>query len=213
MKTNNQFLQLYTKYYIEREYEQTDLFRMLRQTYTISRVIYPGSYLHIAPSFVFPDVVYIDAGTRAQRAFDLDTVHAYICQRKEYHDVPHIAFYGRDYRQLIPTLVQSCDLLISQYAGFVSDVCKPYLKPGGWLLVNNSHADAGLAAIDPAYQLVATVHKRQGHYRLSQHTLDQYFIPKRALHITKEWLYQRGKGIGYTKTAPLYLFQRRMEVS
>lgn len=46
------------------------------------------------------------------------------------------------------------DLLISQYAGFISDTCINYLKVNGYLLVNNSHADAGLAAIDKDYKLL-----------------------------------------------------------
>ncbi|MER6444132.1 hypothetical protein [Streptomyces venezuelae] len=29
------------------------------------------------------------------------------------------------------------------------------LKSGGWLLVNNSHADAGLGHVNPDYHLVA----------------------------------------------------------
>jgi hypothetical protein len=82
------------------------------------------------------------------------------------------------------------------------------LKPGGTLLVNNSHADAGLASLDPDYELVAAVHRREGKYRLSTESLAEYFIPKKDIRVTRELLLERGKGVGYTKTAPLYLFQK-----
>ncbi len=104
--------------------------------------------------------------------------------------------------------MEDFDLLISQYAGFISDSCKVYLKIGGILLVNNSHGDAGLASIDKDYQLIASIHKSKGKYRISYSSLEQYFIPKRKLNITIDYLHELGKGIGYTKTAPLYLFQR-----
>ena len=49
---------------------------------------------------------------------------------------------------------KSFDLLISQYAGFVSQHCKKYLKIGGILLVNNSHGDASMAKLDDDYKFV-----------------------------------------------------------
>ena len=49
-------VQIYKKYYIDRDYEQLDLFRLINRTYEITRAIYPGSYVHISPSFIFPDV-------------------------------------------------------------------------------------------------------------------------------------------------------------
>ena len=100
------------------------------------------------------------------------------------------------------------DLLISQYAGFISNACKDYLKIGGYLLVNNSHGDAGLASIDEDYNLISTVHKVKGKYQLSDTSLEKYFVPKKDVEVTKELLFKTRKGVGYKKTAPLYVFQR-----
>ena len=100
------------------------------------------------------------------------------------------------------------DLLISQYAGFISRACKDYLKIGGYLLVNNSHGDAGLASIDKDYQLISTVHKARSKYRLTHTSLEEYFIPKKDVVVTEELLFKTRKGVGYTTTAPLYVFQR-----
>jgi len=117
-------------------------------------------------------------------------------------------FHGMDYRKPVEAYLSKFDLLISQYAGFISEPCKPYLRTGGYLLVNNSHADAGMAALDADYRLIAALHRLSGKYRLSTSSLDKYFIPKKAIAVTRELLLERQKGIGYTKTAPLYLFQK-----
>lgn len=200
--------QTYKKYYIDRDYEQVDLFRLINKTYKIKRAIYPGSYVHISPSFIFPDVVYIDSNKNAKKFFKSNKLIELINERKEYNDAPKISFYGIDYKSPIDELYRQFDLLISQYAGFISDACKEYLIIGGYLLVNNSHGDAGLASLDEDYQLISTVHKSKGMYRISHTALEKYFIPNRKIVVTKELLYKTGKGVGYTKTAPLYLFQR-----
>lgn len=201
-------VQAYQKYYIDRDYEQIDLFRVLKSTYEITKAIYPGSYIHISPSFIFPDVVYIDSDKNAIRFFQSNQLIELVRERKEYNEEAMITFHGVDYKDLIEEYQFQFDLLISQYAGFISEACKNYLRMGGYLLVNNSHGDAGLASIDEDYQLVSTAHKTRGKYRLSHTSLDKYFIPKRKIKVTKELLYKTGKGVGYARTAPLYIFQR-----
>ena len=205
---DNHAFQAYQKYYIDREYEQVDLFRLLKAEYKISNAIYPGSFIHISPSFVYPTVVYIDSDKHAIRYFQSGFLGEIVEERKEYPEASEIIFHGIDYRQLIDDYRSRFDLLISQYAGFIAGVCKPYLKPGGYLLVNNSHGDAGMASIDPDYQLIAAVHRRGGKYRLSTTSLADYFIPKNNIKVTRELLLERKKGFGYTRTAALYLFQK-----
>ena len=201
-------IQIYKKYYKDRDYEQIDLFRLLKNEFKIKNAIYPGSYVHISPSFIFPDVVYIDSDINAIRFFKSDKLIELVCVRKEYNENPKISFHGIDYKSPIDKYHSQFDLLISQYAGFISDTCKEYLKIGGLLLVNNSHGDAGLASIDEDYKLISTVHKAKEKYRLSNTSLEKCFIPKSKIIVTKELLYKTGKGVGYTKTAPLYVFQR-----
>ena len=131
-----------------------------------------------------------------------------VSQRKEYPEDPEIIFHGVDYRKLIDAYHSKFDLLISQYAGFISGVCKPYLRSGGYLLVNNSHGDAGMASLDFDYRFIAAVYRKKGKYRLSEKSLGEYFIPKKDINVTRELLLEMKKGIGYTRTAPLYLFQK-----
>ena len=200
--------QAYKMYYIDRDYEQLDLFRLLRDEYKVNSAIYPGSYIQISPSFIYPYVVYIDADKKAIKYFKTGVLEEIVRERKEYAKAPQVVFHGMDYQKLIEDHRGEFDLLISQYAGFISEPCKPYLRTGGYLLVNNSHADAGMAALDADYRLIAALHRRGGKYRLSTSTLEEYFIPKKDIAVTRELLLERQKGIGYTKTAPLYLFQK-----
>jgi hypothetical protein len=180
----------------------------LKTEYGISNAIYPGSYIQISPSFLYPYVVYIDSDKNAIRFFQGETLGELVEECKEYSEAPRIVFHGIDYKNLIDEYRSRFDLLISQYAGFISGVCKPYLKQAGYLLVNNSHGDAGMASIDPDYQLIATLHRLKGQYRLSTTSLKDYFIPKKDIKVTRELLLERKKGVGYTKTATLYLFQK-----
>ena len=193
---------------MDRDYEQVDLWRLLKDQFGISKAIYPGSFIQVSPSFIFPYVVYVDSDKNAIRFFHSNALIEMVNQRKEYSEDPEIIFHGFDYRELVEKYRSKFDLLISQYAGFISGICKPYLRRGGYLLVNNSHGDAGMASIDDDYVFIAAVQKRKGEFRLSNTSLEDYFIPKKDIAVTKKLLLERKKGVGYTKTAPLYLFQK-----
>ncbi|CAH9050425.1 hypothetical protein PSECIP111951_00189 [Pseudoalteromonas holothuriae] len=208
IKTNTNSIDIYKKYYVERDYEQIDLFQLLKDKFEIESVLYPGSYVHISPAFIFPHVVFIDSDKQANKFFKDYKYISYIIDRKVYSADPDVTFYAQDYTIPIPKLENQFDLLVSQYAGFISDTCKNYLKVNGYLLVNNSHGDAGLAAIDKDYKLVAAIKKSYNKYRLSISDLDAYFLPKKDVSINKESLHEARKGVDYKKTAPLYLFQR-----
>ena len=205
---NKHAIEAYEKYYVKRDYEQVDLWRLLKNQFGISKVVYPGSYIQISPSFIYPYVVYVDSDKNAIRFFQSDGLIEMVNQRKEYSQDSEIVFHGIDYRKLIEEYHSKFDLLISQYAGFISGVCKPFLRPGGYLLVNNSHGDAGMASIDKDYKLIAVINRRKGKYLLTNTSLEEYFIPKKEITVTKELLLDRKKGVGYTRTAPLYLFQK-----
>lgn len=193
---------------MDRDYEQVDLFRLLKKTYGLRNVIYPGSFIHISPSFIFSDVIYLDSDKNAKKFFRSNELISLVHERKEYSGDPKISFFGMSYENLIGEFQSQFDLLISQYAGFISRACKDYLRIGGYLLVNNSHGDAGLASIDKDYKLISTVHRARSKYRLAHTSLEEYFIPKKDVVVTEELLFKTRKGVGYTKTAPLYVFQR-----
>ena len=120
-----------------------------------------------------------------------------------------IAFHFKDYQKDIKEPKESFDLLISQYAGFISLYCKHYLKVGGLLLANNNHGDASMAFLDKDYRFIGVFNKRSGNkYTFSNKNLNTYFIPKKPREITREYFLKTQKGIGYTKSPASYLFTK-----
>ena len=199
---------LYKQHFVDKEFERLELFQLLREKYGGVSAIYPGSFVHVTPSFVFPVTTYIEMDKRAKKFFENPGLIDFVQERKTYPDEPVIKFFGQDYQKSIAGEEQKYDLLISQYAGFISKFCKRYLKIGGILLANNSHGDAGMAAIDAEFEFIGIVLKRGNKYRISEKNLSEYFIPKKAIEITPEYLEEIQKGIGYTKTASSYLFRK-----
>lgn len=198
---------LYKQNYVDKDFERLELFVLLKERYGIESALYPGSYVHITPSFVFPLTVYVDTDKRAKRFFEDPWTREFVEHNKRCGEEPTIRFHHQDYSEDLPEEPGSFDLLISQWAGFVSRSCKRYLKPGGLLLVNNSHGDASLASIDEDYRFVAAVIMRGGEYRLNEVDLEEYFVPKTDVQVTPEYLFSIQRGVRYKRTAWAYLFR------
>lgn len=201
-------LELYKEHFVEKDFERFELFQILREKYGFESAIYPGSFVHITPSFVFPIITYVEMDKRAKKFFENSELFAFINSRKRYPEEATIQFFAQDYREELVGEDEKYDLLISQYAGFVSKFCKRYLKIGGILLVNNSHGDAGMASIDADFEFIGAILKRGSTFRVSENNLSEYFIPKKSVEVTVAYLEKTQKGIGYTKPASSYLFRR-----
>lgn len=199
---------MYDAFYVERQFERLDLFQLIKEKYAIESVLYPGSFVHVTPSLVFPVAVYVDEDRQAKKFFSDAAHYAFIAERKQYAGDATVKFHAADYRQALPEPDARFDLLISQYAGFVSQHCKRYLRVGGLLLANNSHGDAGMAFLDDDYQLTAVIQQRAGKHKLSEADLDAYFVPRAGQVVTKATLEATQRGAGYRKTASQYVFRR-----
>jgi hypothetical protein len=186
------------------------LFRAVAEFIGDTRVLYPGSFVDVAASFVFDNVTYVDSDRQAARFFaDEAGVDEIIDRHRLRSNAATWRFISGDYRTELDVADQSVGLLVSLYAGFVSEHCTRYLHPGGWLLVNPSHGDVAMASIDPRYRLTAVVNARSGDSKLTNRNLDSYLIPKQPTAITPQLLHEKGRGIAYTKSPFAYLFQRR----
>lgn len=184
------------------------LFSAVAQAIDAETVFYPGSYVDVAPSFVFASVTYLDVDKRARAFFD-DT--GGVLKIIADHDGPpeaDVSFIHRSYDLVLDLPTEHFDLLVSLFAGFVSEHCTQHLRIGGTLLVNPSHGDAAMASIDPRYELEGVITSRSGEYRVDTKDLDTYLIPKKPQPITAETLHHTCRGIGYTKTPYAYLFTR-----
>lgn len=178
------------------------------------RVLYPGSYIDIAPSVWFDDVTYVDTDKRAAKFFDHGDAVAELVDSKRRSVERHtgtatIVFHHLDYRTPLPEPDESFDLLVSLYAGFVSEHCTNHLEIGGTLLVNPSHGDVAMASIDPRYELTGVITSSNGTYRVRADALDTYLIPEKDQTITIDSLHDSGRSVGYTRSAYAYLFTRR----
>ena len=175
-----------------------------------SRVLYPGSFVDVAASFVFPAVTYVDSDRRAARFFDdVEGVGELVSANQASAGTRVVEFIAGDYRNDLGLTDESFDLLVSLYAGFISEYCTRYLRVGGHLLVNPSHGDAAMATIDHRYRLAAVIKSRGTNgYRIDDQELDTYLVPKNPQQVTVERLHELGRGIGYTKSPFAYLFER-----
>ncbi len=184
------------------------LFTAVNTAVAASSVLYPGSYVDVTPSFVFDDVTYVDTDRRAAQFFeDQPGVDEIIGQHRQPDSTTRWRFIHADYTSELQIPGGHFDLLVSLYAGFVSEHCSRYLRPGGHLLVNPSHGDAAMASIDPTYRLVGAVTTRSGNYTVSDTHLETYLVPKRPTTISADALHHSGRGVGYTKPAFAYLFE------
>jgi len=173
------------------------------------RVLYPGSYVDLAPSFVFPSVTYVDTDDRAAKFFADRVGVGTIIDRHDGAPAQRDAtFIHADYTTDLDLPSDGFDLLVSLYAGFVSESCTGYLRVGGTLLVNPSHGDAAMASIDDRYRLVAVVKARSGEYQVSTDHLENHLVPRKPVEITPQFLHERGRGIAYVTAPFAYLFER-----
>lgn len=184
------------------------LFGAIAGAVDVRAVLYPGSYVDVAPSFVFRSVTYLDLDERAARFFaDREGVLELVADHHGPTDA-EICFLHADYTRSVPLPEAHFDLLVSLYAGFVSEHCTQHLRVGGSLLVNPSHGDAAMASIDPRYELAGVVVSRNGDYVVDTAELDSYLVPRRPEEITVESLHSSGRGVRYTRSPFAYLFTR-----
>ncbi len=185
------------------------LFAAVAEAVDVGTVLYPGSYVDLAPSFIWPSVTYVDVDRRAEQFFaDEDGVTHLLVEHGVDPDRRAVRFEAADYTDDLDLDDGSFDLLVSLYAGFVSEHCTRYLRPGGFLLVNSSHGDAAMASLDPRFRLRGVVDSRAGRYTVRTDDLDTYFVPKRDIDVTVELLHETGRGVAYTKSPFAYLFER-----
>ena len=193
--------------YAQKIGDRKQVYETIASTFDVKRALYPGSHVDIAPSLVIPHVIYVDSFKGTIRFFkNLEMVQELVNERKEYDERCTIEFFGQDYTQ--PLDIEPVDLIISQYAGFVGQATKDYLKPGGILLCNDSHGDATLARFDEAFELIGVIGSAN---ELVQTKLDEYFrLPKEKVVDIAE-VKKTMKGPQYTKQVENYLFQKKRD--
>ena len=179
------------------------LYDVVQKDFSIEKALYPGSHIDISPSLYIPHVTYVDNFKGAIKFFeDLEILKSYIEGHKHYEERATINFRGQDYTRL--KLQDKYDLIISQYAGFVGQATKQFLKKGGYLLCNDSHGDASLAYHDEDYEFIAVVSNQ---YKIIREGLEDYFKLKSQKPVDLEKVKKTMKGPKYQKTSENYIFK------
>ncbi len=154
-------------------------------------------------------MTYVDVDRRAGRFFeDEGGIADLLAEHGVDPDHHAVRFVHADYSGDLDLADRSFDLLVSLYAGFVSEHCTRYLRLGGFLLVNPSHGDAAMASLDSRFRLRGVVVSRSGGYSVRTGELDTYLLPKRDVQITVEFLHGTGRGVAYSRSSFAYLFER-----
>lgn len=181
-----------------------ELYKRVIEKYDTQRILYPGSHIDIEPSFLISKVVYVDNFKGAISFFKhIDVIKNYIEKHKHYEKPCGLVFIGKDYREALD--IEPVDLIISQYAGFVGQATKEYLKTGGILLCNDSHGDATLARFDADYELIAVVESAN---KIIESGLEKYFTLSKDRTVNLDKVRKEMKGPKYNYKAENYLFRK-----
>ncbi|MFH0899011.1 MAG: hypothetical protein V2A73_00120 [Pseudomonadota bacterium] len=170
---------IYQEYVVAPDLERTALLEALRKMCAgEATVLYPGSSVHVTPSFFFQHVVYVDRSELSRDFFAreqavIDVVNA----RKQYRQQPFMRFIEQDYAIALPVPEGSFDVLLALYAGGISKSCARYVRPGGLLLTNDHHGDARDAVRLAGFELQAVVEERRGKVRFMDTDLERHALP------------------------------------
>lgn len=195
--------------YVNKAGDRYDVFVGVVEQFSIKKAIYPGSYIHITPSLIIPEVIYVDTDKKAIKFFENEKeIINFVNNNKVYTESSIVKFQAKDYWSEISIPYGYADLLISQYAGFVSQACKKYLKKGGILLVNDSHGDATMARVDEDYNFIGVLKYSNGKFFVENEELEKYFILSGGRCIDIDVVKSSMKGPKYKTVSGYYIFKK-----
>jgi hypothetical protein len=157
----------YAKHYRDIGFERSGLFELVRDRFGDVPVLYPASSVHIAPSFHFQNVVYLDIADTTARFFaNHEDVVRLVRASKTYKQQPHITYVHGDYTAALPFNKRQFGLVISIYGGKVLEHVRPYLSRNGLVLTCDTFSDAHLGPTS-GFEPVAFIASNKSEYRWS----------------------------------------------
>lgn len=157
--------QLYHSQYRELAFERRELFALLAGELPVQWVLYPGSSIHITPSFCFNRVSYVDRSDEVAAFFaDADGVNALIESNCAYARTPFWEFVHADVSHPLPFREGQFDLLLALYSGDAIRSCSRYVVVGGYAIADSDCMDR--AATGSEWVHVHSVQYRKGRYVL-----------------------------------------------
>jgi len=198
---------LYKQYFVDKQDERKMLFEKIVELYNPQKGIYPGSFVHITPSFFITDMTYIDNDKRISGFFRDENVLSYIIKNKIYFNSPVVNWYQSDFSNELPCNEKYFDIMFSFYSGFISQSCKKYLKDEGIFVCNNSHGDASIAFLDKDYILIGVIKRNGIKFNITDRNLNTYFKKKDGSDLDKSKVLKKMMGEKYTKKGYAYIFK------
>lgn len=200
--------EVYKKFYTDIQFDRSLLFKTISAKYACSSVIYPGSSIHVTPSFYFPHVVYIDKSTMARDFFSRESeVKELILSNKHYPRTPYFQFLCEDFTCPLQLRENEYDLLIFFYSGEIPVSCKKHLKTGGILLTNNFSNGLERILNDRDFSLEAVlIYKKKG-YLIIEDNLEQYCSAKGKTVKAKK--NHSAAGFEFIKNEYSYIFRKK----
>ncbi|TXT66189.1 MAG: hypothetical protein BAJALOKI1v1_320023 [Promethearchaeota archaeon] len=168
---NSKGLRLTLEYYKGLQDFFAPYFYWISTHFQIQKVLYPGSYIHITPSFFFSEVVYVDSYKKCRLTFNDNQLSLLIDKLKFYKEKSKLRFHLKDYRSDLGEKKHNFDLIISLSSGFVSIACSEYLKKGAILLADDEHNDASRAYVSEQFNLIGVLNEQSSSNRHHSHKM------------------------------------------
>jgi len=184
--------------------------------------IYPGSYIHVVPSLIFPETVYVDMfkgkQNHVEKFFSLENRPQLLKMLQPQSKVaaPNIRFHQVDLTAKesdgslsLAKLEQPKDVLVSLSAsGEIPITCFDLVRDGGFFVGNDDFGDASLAKGNPDMWTFIGAFEQDG---LCTDNLAAYFVTSKST--TPD--FTKNSGLSYsqrpfpcTKNAKAYLYQK-----
>lgn len=200
---------IYNSFYTALDFERAGLFKLIKDEYGCSTVLYPGCSIHITPSFYFQHVVYVDISETARKFFrDNQNILSIINSNKKYKQSAYIQYIHSDYTMELPVKENNYDLLLSIYAGGVTESCRKYIKTGGIILSNNHQNDALQALNDSYVRLEALIRRKGKKYHIENCTDEKMLKALQGHSMTSKSMRNSGSGMEYVDNEHYFVFRK-----
>ena len=199
----------YNRFYSALNFERAGLFELIKAEYGCNTVLYPGCSIHITPSFYFQHVVYIDINELAKEFFQDDqNILSIINSNKKYKQSAYIQFIHSDYTKKLSVRENNFDLLLSIYAGGITESCKKYIKHGGIIVSNNHHDDAQQALKDSSFRLEALIRRKGKKYHVENGTGEEMIKVLQEHNMPLRYMKNSSSGLKYVDNEYYFVFRK-----
>ena len=200
---------LYNNHYTDIGFDRTNLFEFIKKVFHSEKVLYPGSSIHISPSFVFKQVIYVDKSKGAADFFaDNQEVSKIIEKNKRGPVSGYYEFLAHDYiNEHLPLRDNSFDLLISLYADNIIDYCRRYVRDKGIIISNNFHDEAVKAVKYNELTLIGYINRTKNRYACYKDELTRKLKHRDEEKIQKLCRKNKNGSMWYEDNETYYVFR------